>query len=345
MLMKKILNEIDSFTNKGQKTLALIGTTSRKSLDFAVLPRRKALCFESINFLVSNNKTAEECLKLLDGKVEYILIDVEAKKNINLENIAKKNVKNSLLLPYKPNDATVEAADLFLLHYFKNEIKDKKILIYGVGNIGGKLALRLAERGANVFLYSRNYKKIELVGNALNSILPKYSICDITPLDNLLIYEDFFDSLISFVTAEKVIDQQIIHSLKKKALVIDGGINNFHPGFYENAFEKLLNCYRLDVRLGFLYTLIPLIQDVSNFFTDVQGKALIGNVKIVAGGAIGKNGDIIVDTIKSPSQIIGIANGIGGVKDPFEYTFSDKERLDEVQKHICSIDKVPRNTD
>ena len=43
----------------------------------------------------------------------------------------------------------------------------------------------------------------------------------------------------------------------------------------------------------------------------IMGKRQINNVNIVAGGYIGKKGDIVVDSIDSPSRIIGVADGRG----------------------------------
>ncbi|WP_379948538.1 NAD(P)-binding domain-containing protein [Ectobacillus funiculus] len=338
MIKSKVLQELGSITDNCLNTVATVGMTSRKSVEFAVLPRRKALGFEAINFLVSSSQAAEECLRILDGRVKYIFIDVEAKKNLNLEYIAENNVKSSVIIPYKPNDATVEAADLFLLQYFKEAVREKEILIYGAGNIAGKLALRLAERGSNVYVFSRDYKKVELISEALNFILPRYSVNKIIPIENIKAFTNSFDAVISFISAERVIDDDIICSLKEKALVLDGGINNFTPQFYEIASQKLLNCFRLDVRLGFLYTLLPLLDDVRAFFNDVQGKAFVDNITIVSGGIIGASGDIIVDNIKHPRQVIGIANGLGGLKDTNDYTVSDQENLTKVQKFILAMD-------
>ncbi|GAA3324539.1 hypothetical protein GCM10020331_052820 [Ectobacillus funiculus] len=96
----------------------------------------------------------------------------------------------------------------------------------------------------------------------------------------------------------------------------------------------MLNCFRLDVRLGFLYTLLPLLDDVRAFFNDVQGKAFVDNITIVSGGIIGASGDIIVDNIKHPRQVIGIANGLGGLKDTNDYTVSDQENLTKSSKSL-----------
>ncbi|GAA3324537.1 hypothetical protein GCM10020331_052810 [Ectobacillus funiculus] len=49
--------------------------------------------------MVSSSQAAEECLRILDGRVKYFFIDVEAKKkNLNLEYIAENNVKKVRLL-------------------------------------------------------------------------------------------------------------------------------------------------------------------------------------------------------------------------------------------------------
>lgn len=335
-MIEKIKQELESFSYQSLNTLATIGTTTRKSADFAVLPRRKVSGFEAINFLVSTNQAAEECLRLLDGNVKYILIDVEAKKNIDLELIARSTIKSAVIIPYKPNDATVEAADLFLLNYFNYSLRGKKILIYGAGNIGGKLAFRLAERGAKIYVYSRDINKVELIVKAFNTILPKYSINKILPVENIYDFNNFFDGLISFISAENIINHNIIYSLKENALIVDGGINNFSAEFYKNSSQKLLNCFRLDVRLGFLYTLLPLMDYSNTFFMDIQGTAFIEDIKIVSGGIIGEDGDIIVDNIKSPNQVIGVANGIGGKKEAGVYTGNDLQNLNKIQKYILA---------
>ena len=49
-----------------------------------------------------------------------------------------------------------------------------------------------------------------------------------------------------------------------------------------------------------------------NFINSIQGKKSMGKFKIVSGGIIGKIGDIVVDNILNPNEIIGIADGKGG---------------------------------
>ncbi|MGG4488688.1 hypothetical protein [Metabacillus idriensis] len=322
-IKEKIQKEMNSFSCDFHFRVATIGTTVRESQPFAVLPRRKSLGFEAINFLVIDPAYAEECFKLLDGNVQYILVDIESKKTIDLMEIAGKTVKKTKIVSYKPNDTTLEAADMFLRNYFSDNLKDKNVLIYGAGNLGSKLSLRLAERKARVYLDSRNKEKTAEIVNALNHLIPKYSKNHITAIKN---YDDLInkvDILIAFTSASHVISPVYLNYLKKHGLALDGGINNFMSDFIIEAKKNSVACYRLDVRTAFPHSVLYLSSYTRDFYQNIQGESSIENVRLVAGGIIGDEGDIVVDRIKDPKQIVGIANGIGGLKLESEY--SDKE--------------------
>lgn len=324
-IKEKIQKEIDSLKCEFNYRIATIGTTVRESQPFAVLPRRTALGFEAINFLVIDPEYAEECFKSLDGNVKYILVDIELKKEINLLQIANQFVKQATIVTYKPNDTTLEAADMFLRHYFNDDLRNKKVLIYGAGNLGSKLSLRLAERLAKVYLDSRNKEKTKEIVTALNYLLHKYSQSHITAVQN---YDDLFseiDILIAFTSASNVIPPVYLNYLKKKGLALDGGINNFTSDFIKGAKKNGINCYRLDVRTAFPHSVLFSTDYTKDFYHNIQGEMTIDDVRLVAGGIIGNDGDIVVDRIKDPTQIVGVANGIGGLK--LEKEYSDKEKL------------------
>ena len=44
-------------------------------------------------------------------------------------------------------------------------------------------------------------------------------------------------------------------------------------------------------------------------------KKLKNNQFIISGGQIGKDGDIVVDNYNKPKQVIGIADGMGDIKE------------------------------
>ena len=331
-----IRNEVESFTCHKNQRIATIGTTARTSQSFAVLPRRQALGFQAINFLIEDPESAKTCMKYLDGKVHYLLIDIELKKDIDLMMLAKAHIHQSKILTYKPNDTTLEAADMFLRNYFDDQLTDKHILIYGAGNLGTKLALRLAERGSKVYLDSRNQTKASEIINVLNYLLPRQSKNHIKSLQHAQQLSNKMDVFIAFTSASNVIPASSLHFMKEKGLAIDGGIDNFTPEFIQKAADYNLQCYRLDVRTAFPHTVLYLNEYTKNFYQHIQGEVFVDHIRLVAGGIIGFEGDIVVDNISYPKQLVGVANGTGGLKSTAEYSSSDHTNVQYVQDKVLN---------
>ena len=60
-----------------------------------------------------------------------------------------------------------------------------------------------------------------------------------------------------------------------------------------------------------------------------MGRISLGKVHLVAGGIIGEQGDIVVDSIESPRKIFGVANGDGTFKK--ELTNDDLLHIEKVK--------------
>jgi hypothetical protein len=313
----------------------LIGSTARKSKSFSILPNRNINNKLAASILITDKCTCNNILELVDGKIPIILADIEGKQDLNIYALARNVIRHSKLLPYKPNDMTLEAADIMLNKHFNYDLINKNILIYGTGNLAGKLALRLSERNAKVTLTGRNHEKTVHLANLLNSLLPKFSLNPINVLSNE-IDKNQFDSLVSFVSAERVINGDFMKYLSPNALVVDGGINNLSEEFIEKKNDKDLSIIRLDTRTGLSFLEAFINSFESEFFQSVAGEKKIDGVNCVAGGIIGSHGDIILDNISSPTQVVGIANGLGGLKDEGEYNSADKKQLSILQKRILS---------
>jgi hypothetical protein len=54
---------------------------------------------------------------------------------------------------------------------------------------------------------------------------------------------------------------------------------------------------------------------------------------VIAGGIVGEAGDLIVDSISSPSLILGKADGLGGV---LPLNIEDRKKTDRIQRWIVS---------
>ncbi len=336
---EQVSREVDYIMQSDKIKVVSVGTTARLLADFLVLPRREYMQFACINFLVSNQVDAAYCLDQADGIADYILVDVEAKQDVKLMDIAVKHVSKSTLVSFKPNDASVEAADLLIRQHFHEDLTGRRILILGAGNISSKLALRFCERNAHVELHARNYSKVKMITDGLNAILPKYSGHRIEPIERVGRERGYYDGIVSFIAADQIADKQIAEMLHAGGIAVDGGINNFTPEFIEECQSQGITCNRLDVRLGFIYSLLSLGHDVHNFYTNVRGERYVDHNRLIAGGIIGRRGDVIVDRMVHPSQIIGIANGVGGVLSPCEYTNEEHGMLDELEEKLFGEQK------
>ena len=311
-------------------TVALI-STSKKSSESRLLPFHELLDRVVLNIMVGDETIAKEVIGYLDQYIQYLFVDIERKKKFDLWDIAKLQIKKTIILPYKPNDMTREAAYYFICKHFNYELKHKKIIIYGCGNIGTKLALYLAENQAEISLVGRNKSKIKLIKNTLNAILPEYNSTKI----GLFSQNEMYDGLITCLSGNHVVDIDFLQYLKNGAVVIDIGISNLSPEFILKACMHSIKIYRLDVRMGTPFLSALLQNHLSTFIEKNIGKVVLEGTSCVSGGLIGKEGDIVLDTIYKPKLIIGIANGTGGIKKYNDYNKIDRQNIKKIDNLLA----------
>jgi len=81
--------------------------------------------------------------------------------------------------------------------------------------------------------------------------------------------------------------------------------------FWEATMARDFPVYRVDSRSGFAAELSLVVE--SRKLVESMGTSKISGVVVVSGGAIAPRGTIIVDTIDGATQVIGIADGLGGL--------------------------------
>src|SRR5699024_1177944 len=257
------------------------------------------------NFLVSNLKSLNNVINDYNEGDIYFVLDTERKQGISLYHAASLENK----IDYKPNDLTMEAADLAILNYFNRDISNKDIGIYGTGNIAFKLALRLSERNARVHIFGRKQRKIKVCIDALKQVTFDKELIHHGDKDSRL------NSFVSFVSADEVITSDYNNLLKDNTLCLDGGIGNFSKEFISTALENGHDVRRLDVRQSQEIMDGYINSRLNSQFSQIIGRDVINGHRVVAGGIMGQDGQVIIDKIVSPTRVIGIANGIGGVKN------------------------------
>src|SRR3990167_10040984 len=157
--VESILKSIKSRAKSGPAGL-VIGNTSGVFGHgrFYPMPLRETHTLMYGGVIVRDVETAVKIARIVDGKVDYILLDSEKKiEKIyygkhdvgNMERHVRQEISRSKILTYKGNDLTVEAIDL-LLGQIIGDVGSREIAVIGFGNIGSKIGLKLVERGANV---------------------------------------------------------------------------------------------------------------------------------------------------------------------------------------------------
>jgi len=119
-------------------------------------------------------------------------------------------------------------------------------------------------------------------------------------------------------------------------LVIDAGIGSFSDKVLEKIKECGIDTARSDVRAGYI-TEIECSLITHELFESVMGSRMIDGVRIVAGGIIGDEGDVVVDSVKNTGEVYGIADGSGGVRDP--ESKKEEDRLNKVYNYIQRVNR------
>jgi hypothetical protein len=325
--MKSINDVVKKITAIGKKerkkTVFLIGNTIKvEDAKFYLTPVRNYGQVVLSGVIVYSEEIATKIAKEVDGLVDYVFVDAEKKISDNhsitggpgnIERAVKEVIKKSSLISYKSNDLTVDAADAFISEYYSKDIVGiggKKIAIIGAGNIGSKLAQKLVERGSKVYLYRRNRDKLNLIVRQINTIKSKYTTEKAFSSSSIMEACNEADILIGATNGIPVIDASIINTLAIDSLVIDIGKGSISEEAIKKANSRNLVVYRLSIESALEGKVVSLISthDVLNQRT---GRGFYHKIKVVSGGLLAQNDEIVVDDYRKPKLIYGVGNGYG----------------------------------
>ncbi|WP_346008399.1 hypothetical protein [Janibacter terrae] len=320
------MNTYDLYDVGPATDIMILSTANQHYKGIQRLPDRDQSGTPVAAYQVQTPDQARDVFRRFDATRYSLYVDVERKQNLDLIKLARATVKNARIHIIKPNDITVDACFALLDHHIGHGITNATVTVVGAGNIGFKLALRLAEVGAKVGLTGRDPARVYRLVDAANTALPRFTPHKVAnrPIPNSNV-------LISAVAAADIITQDHIAILAPEgALCIDVGIGNLAPTFIREATRHGHTCVRLDVRSAGN----PLPSHPNSFFSDVAGRTRIGESDLVAGGLIGMRGEVVVDAIKGPRKIIGLASGTGTLIPEDDWTQEQRTRVAELRNVI-----------
>jgi hypothetical protein len=289
---------------------------------------------------LSDERQLGTVLQSADGKIDIVLLDVDRKPfgPPNSVEIARQTLNKTALLTYLDSRVWVEAVEDQVVRLLHEVLNGSEIVIAGDHPRSRFLALRLAERGAHVTLL-QDQQANPLAPSQSSDSLRSFSF-EGTSLHLTSIEASSPQSSVVLANAGVVVvwpaatpwfDQTFAQSLSPNAYVLDAGIGAILHDGIDEARRRGCLLLRVNIWPALTGTLSAAHESLMKT-NDAFGWDMVDGIPVVAGGAMGNAGDVIVDAIRHPTRIIGVCDGMGGVR--FRYRESDAERVRRVQAEI-----------
>ena len=215
----------------------------------------------------------------------------------------------------KPNDYTCQAVEAIADFYFFNP-HQLRVYIFGIGNLGKKIALKLHEKGASVHLVSRDKEKakknkllLEQISNREIAIKAEdYKSVSITGRVLLLGCTSGYHSILPM----------FVKNICQSSIVVDVGQRNIPQDALQMLNEKGIKVLSLFAS-DFLLSQIEATFDMQSKISSLNIRILArGKGRLIEPGLIGMKGDILVNDVNNVTKIIGVCDGNGDVLSDVE---------------------------
>lgn len=304
--------ETDLMSSEGKHYVILATTANLNNPPFYVGGLRKGAGVVAANFIFSAPDILPEVIARFDGRIDAFLVDTEVKNSlVNLEEQAEKLIHNTPIIRIKPNDMTVLALDLWMTLLFPS-LRDKKILIVGAGNIGAKIALILAERGAVVRLLGREQARLEHIIRGINEIKRGHGHVELADKNSPAMGSNI---VLGCTPGVPAITHEMIGQMAQDSIIIDIGNGTLFPDAIDTAHQHGIRVFCLSPESGFVGWVAALAH--AGFQIDhMKRRVLPNNVSVIGPGILGAYGDVIVDNTDNWQRILGVCDGRGDVLHP-----------------------------
>lgn len=276
-----IADEITSQSKKTGKESVFSITLSRAGVTSFPFVRQSA------SFVVGNVETsslneAERFIKALDGEVDWLLLDESS--SLLRESKFEKNIKRSSYSWYSEE----RVLRLGICALLSQKRPEGKVLILSDKENADLLSLSLKQQG--ILVISNNNKD----------------------RNNLTTRLDGIGAIVSFgIKYSDDLSVREVSLLPNHVTLFFARPNAFSSSFTEAVLSRGLRMVRVDMRAS-LAAEVSLVIETKKVL-NMMGTDVMSGIQIVAGGVIGQRGSVVVDSLKAPKCVIGIADGSGGL--------------------------------
>jgi len=335
-----VLKELRARSVKSGKFSALNIVTGERPLeDFVVsgnIHSTQSHVVGSVEF--TSQEQLQNILNAVEGSADVVLLDLDRKPfaPVDAAATARATLHKTALLTYLDSRVWVEAVEDQVVRLLDESLSDSQIVIAGDHPRSRSLALRFAERGARVTV---------LVDPGQDATTPsldgmhRLSLGGESLALEILSHDD--DCARRSISAANVVvvwpaqaawfGADLATRIPSDSYLVDAGVGTILPEGLAEAQRRHCRILRVNIwpaLTGCLSSAHESLMQNKHAF----GWELMDGVTVVAGGAMGKSGDVIVDSVHYPTRVIGICDGRGGVR--FQFSPEDQERVRHVRAEI-----------
>ncbi len=338
--LEMLLRELRARAVKAGKFSALNVVTGERSLEeFSVSGNIHSTQSHVVGSLtLTSDEHLSMILQAVDGRVDVVLLDLDRKPfgPTKAAESARTILKKTALVTYLDSGVWVEAVEDQVVRLLHEVLNDSEIVIAGDHPRSRFLALRFAERGASVTLLPdpgqtvtapslNGVRSLSLAGEALHlSCMKADAGCAFDALSRAKVVVVWPADIPWF-------SQRFAKRLSPKTYVIDAGIGTILPDGITEAQRRGCLLLRVNIWPALTGSLSAAHESLIET-RDALGWETLDTVPVVAGGAMGNTGDVIVDSVHHPTRVIGVCDGKGGVR--FRFHGEEAERVRRVQTEI-----------
>lgn len=273
----------------------------RQTDGFVSLIVNEGIEFSVISGEVQEPWEAEKIINAIDGKVDYLLLDCDLKthQSRNILNLAQGKCQETQIIKYSDMDVWSKAVAALVMQFIEN--KDK-VIVVGQGLLKENTCRKLENLGVG-FIEGNSYEKDEVK-----------------------------DSIVVLFNKQKT---GLIQRLNGKCLVLDALIGSLNDEEIKLLHQKNIPILRPQMHQMIQSEILSMI-GIANIVRHRQGVGLINGVPVAAGGIVATKGAVILDSVREPQRVFGIANGYGILLKEEELSQSDHDNLKIVEAAIAN---------
>lgn len=337
--LELLLRELRARAVKSGKFSALNVVTGERPLaDFHVSGNIHSTQSHMVGSVeITSDDQLRVVLTALDGKADVVLLDVDRKPfgPETAVETARTILKNTALLTYLDSRVWVEAVEDQVVRLLHEDLNNSEIVIAGDHPRSRFLASRFAERGAHVSIVedpgatSPASSPDQLRSQSLEGHDLKLSC--IKADESCAFALSKANVVVVWPAGEAWFGQDFAQALSAKTYVVDASIGAILPNGIAEAQHRGCLLLRVNIWPALTGALSAAHESLIET-SEALGWEVLGGVPVVAGGAMGRAGDVIVDSVHHPTRIIGVCDGHGGVR--FRFSDGDAEQVRRVQAEI-----------